>query len=64
MGVRNCGELGLSLQKIVTRLMTNDELVNLLYFEDKDPLSQMPLSTEQKQTEIFEKLIKIIPKIG
>lgn len=64
MGVRNCGELGLSLQKIITRLMANDELVNLLYFEDKDPLSQMPLTDDEKQIEIFEKLIKIVPKVN
>jgi hypothetical protein len=63
MSVRNCGELGLSLQKIITRLMANDELVSLLYFEDKDPLNHLPLTTEEKQTEIFEKLMRIIPKV-
>ena len=63
MSVRNCGELGLSLQKIITRLMANDELVSLLYFEDKDPLNHLPLTTEEKQAEIFEKLMRIIPKV-
>jgi hypothetical protein len=39
MGVRNCREIGENLQKIVTRLMANDRLVNLLYYTDKDPLN-------------------------
>ena len=64
MGVRNCGELGANLQKIISRLMANDNLVNLLYNEDKDPLNHLPLSAEEKQTEIFEKLIRVIPKVG
>lgn len=64
MGVRNCGELGVNLQKIVSRLMANDNLVNLLYFEDKDPINHLPLAAEEKQTEIFEKLIRVIPKVG
>ena len=64
MGVRNCGELGINLQKIVSRLMANDNLVNLLYFEDKDPINHLPLTAEEKQTEIFEKLIRVIPRVG
>ena len=64
MGVRNCREIGENLQKIVTRLIANDKLVNLLYYSDKDPLSQPYLSSEQKKKEIFEKLIKITPRIG
>ena len=49
MGVRNCREIGENLQKIVTRLMANDKLVNLIYYSDKDPLSQPYLSDEQKK---------------
>lgn len=64
MGVRNCREVGENLQKIVTRLMANDKLVNLLYYTDKDPLNQPPLTKEQKQDLVYEKLIKIIPRIG
>ena len=64
MGVRNCREIGENLQKIVTRLMANNNLVNLLYYTDKDPLSQPHLTEEQKRELIFEKLIKIIPRIG
>ena len=64
MSVRNCREVGGNLQKIVTRLMANDKLVNLIYYSDKDPLSKPFLTNEQKKQEIFEKLIKIIPRIG
>ena len=64
MGVRNCAEIGENLQKIVTRLMANDNLVNLLYYTDKDPLSQPHLTNEEKKEKIFEKLIKIIPRVG
>ena len=63
MGVRNCAEVGENLQKIVTRLMANDDLVNLLYYTDKDPLSQPHLSDEEKKEKIFEKLIKIVPNV-
>lgn len=64
MGVRNCAEIGVNLHKIVNRLLANDDLVNLLYYTDKDPLSQPFLSDEQKKKEVFEKLIKIVPRIG
>lgn len=64
MAVRNCKEIGENLQLIIKRLMANDDLVKLLYYTDKDPLSQPALTNEQKQSEIFEKLIKIVPKIG
>ena len=63
MGVRNCAEIGENLQKIVTRLMANDDLVNLLYYTDKDPLSQPHLSEEEKKEKIFEELIKIVPNV-
>jgi hypothetical protein len=64
MGVRNCNELGVNLQKIIKRLIANDELVNLLYYEDENPLGQPALSIEVKQKEIFEKLIKTVPRVG
>ena len=64
MAIRNSREIGENLQKIVSRLMANDNLVNLLYYTDKDPLSNPPLSQEQKQTEVFDKLIKIVPRVG
>ena len=64
MGVRNCREIGENLQKIVRRLMANDNLVNLLYYSNKDPLNSPPLTQEEKNEKIFEKLIKIVPRVG
>lgn len=64
MAVRNNKELGVNLQKIVKRLMANDNLVNLLYYTDKDPLSNPALTEEQKRDLVYEKLIKIIPRVG
>ena len=64
MSIRNCGELGLNLQKIINRLMANNNLVNLLYYEDIDPLNGPILSNEVKQKEVYEKLIKTVPRVG
>ena len=64
MSVHNCGELGENLQKIIKRLISNDELVKLLYYEDQDPLSHPSLNIEEKQKSVFEKLIKTIPYMG
>ena len=62
--VRNLAELGPNLQKIITRLQSNQNLLKLLYYTDKDPLSGADLTDIQIQTEIFEKLIKIVPYVG
>jgi hypothetical protein len=47
MSVRNCEELGQNLQKIVSRLLSNQNLLKLLYYTDKDPYSQPDLTQEQ-----------------
>ena len=62
--VRNLEELGPNLQKIVTRLMNNQNLLKLLYYTGKDPLSCADLTSSQIQSEIYEKLIKIVPRVG
>ena len=64
MSVRNCEEIGVNLQKIMTRLFANQRLLKLLYYTDKDPYSQSDLTQEQIKTEIYEKLIKITPRVG
>ena len=64
MSVRNCEELGQNLQKIMSRLLANQRLLKLLYYTDKDPYSQPELTQEQIQKEIFEKLVKITPRVG
>lgn len=62
--VRNLKELGPNLQKIVTRLLTNQDLLKLLYYTDKDPFVGADLTQEQIQEEVFEKLVKIVPRVG
>ena len=64
MAVRNCAEVGENLQKIVRALMGNQNLLKYLYYTDKDPLSHEDLTDEQKRKEVFEKLIKIVPRVG
>lgn len=62
--VRNLGELGINLQKIMNRLQENQQLLKLLYYTDKDPFSHEDLTPEQIKSEVFEKLIKIVPRVG
>ena len=63
MGVRNCGELGLNLQKIYSRLLSNDNLINLLFYTDEDPLAREPLTATQKQN-LFNDLVCMVPDVG
>jgi hypothetical protein len=63
MGVRNCQELGINLQKICSRLMANEDLVKLLYYTSADPLGMPILSNEDKQL-LFNDLICVVPRIG
>lgn len=64
MGVRNCADIGDNLMKIMKRLLANQNLLKLLYYKDKDPLAGEDITDEQIQDEIFEKLVKIIPRVG
>lgn len=62
--VRDLKELGFNLQKVVMRLQSNQDLLKLLYYTDKDPFSHPDLTSEQIQNEVFEKLIKVVPRVG
>ena len=64
MTVRNCGDIGVNAQYIIKRLLANQDLLKLLYYTDKDPLSHDDLTPEQIQDEVFEKLIKVVPRVG
>ncbi len=64
MKERYLQDIGVNGQKIVRRLMANQNLVKLLYYTDKDPLNNPDLTPEQLQNEVFEKLIKIVPRVG
>lgn len=63
MAIRNCEELGLNFQLIINRLMANQNLLKLLYYTDKNPLSGADLTQEQIKKEVFDKLIRITPKV-
>ena len=62
--MRNYGEFGINLQKIVSRLMNNDNLIKLLYYQNTNPLGEPSLTEEQKRQLIYNKLIRIIPKVN
>lgn len=62
--VRKLADLGINLQKIMERLTANKNLLKLLYYTDKDPLSRPDLTEAQIRNEIDEKLILMIPRIG
>lgn len=64
MATRNLADMGSNLQKIITRLQSNQNLLKLLYYTGKDPYSENELTAEQIKNEVFEKLIKIIPRVG
>lgn len=64
MATRNLADLGLNLQKIISRLQTNQNLLKLVYYTSKDPLDEQDLTDEQIKNEIYNKLIKIVPRIG
>ncbi len=64
MSARNLGELGLDLQKIVSRLQSNQNLLKLLYYTGKDPYSEQDLSQTDVKDKIYEKLIKVVPRVG
>ena len=64
MAVRNYEELGPNLMKIIKRLMANQNLMKYLYYTDKDPLAHDDLSAEDIKKEIYQKLLKIIPRYG
>jgi hypothetical protein len=62
--VRNYGELGICLQKIIDRVLHNQNLVKLLYYTGKDPLAEEDLTEEQLKDEVYEKVVKIVPRVG
>lgn len=64
MGVRNLAEIGLNAQNIVKALLANQKLLKLLYYTDKDPLANDDLTTTQIQKEIYQNLIRIVPRVG
>lgn len=64
MATRNLADMGLNLQKIINRLQSNQNLLKLVYYTGKDPLNEQNLTDQQIKEEIYNKLIKIVPRIG
>lgn len=63
MAVRQLQEMGENLQTIIKRLLANQTLLKLLYYTDKDPLSHDDLTDTQIREEVYEKLVKIVPRL-
>ena len=64
MATRNLEDMGPNLQKIISRLQSNQTLLKLLYYTGKDPYGEEDLTPQQIKDEVFEKLIKIVPRVG
>lgn len=64
MATRNLADLGLHLQKIVARLQSNQNLVKLLYYTDKDPYAGVDLTSQDIKDKIYEKLIRVVPRVS
>ena len=62
-GIKYLNELGENLQKIMKRLLANQTLMKYLYYTDKDPLENPDLSNDEIRHNIYEKLIKVVPKM-
>ena len=62
--VRDLDEFGINLQRIITRLQANQNLLKLLYYSDPDPLSKPDLTADEIKNNIYNKLIKIVPRVG
>ena len=45
-------------------IKNNEDLMKLLYYTDKDPLSQPNLTNEQKMEYVYKKLVKFVPRVG
>lgn len=63
MAVRNCRELGENFQLVVKRLEANQNLLKLLYYTGKDPLSEDDLNSNVIREEIHNELIRFVPKL-
>lgn len=61
MAIKNCAEVGENMMRIIKRLMTNQNLLKMLYYTDKDPLSQPDIPEDIIRNDIYQKLIKVVP---
>jgi len=61
MAVRDYSELSTILKNIVGRLLTNQTLCKLLYYQDKDPLGQTDISNTKV---LLNEEVRVIPRVG
>lgn len=60
MDVRHCKEIGISLQKIIKRLLANQNLCKLLYYTGKDPLNEPII---ENTSVLYDNIIKVVPRL-
>lgn len=63
MAIKNLKEMGENLQKIMKCLLANQNLMKYVYYTDKDPLAQPDLEKAIITHEIYQNLVKIIPRL-
>lgn len=63
MAVKHMREFGPVLQKVVTRIFENQNLMKLLYYTNDNPLAQPDISMTTIKKDMFHKLIKIVPRV-
>lgn len=63
--VRFLGELGINLQKIMKRLLANQNLLRYLYYTDKDPLNtdKENISSKTAYGDGSNSIVRIVPLI-
>lgn len=62
MPQNNFTEVGLNLKKVLNRILKNDDLIKLLYYNTPEVTSQPNLTNEQKVAMIND-YIKLVPKL-
>lgn len=63
MDNKNFGETGVNLRTMINRLMSNQNLMKLLYYTDLNPLSHEDIDKEVIVNEILNKQLVYIPLI-
>lgn len=61
--VRFLGEMGTNLMNITKRLLANENLLKLLYYTDKDPLSHDVVAKKEAYRHGDDGIIRIVPII-
>jgi hypothetical protein len=63
MAVRNYKQLSSSLKEISSRLLADQTLCKLLFYNDMDPLSHPDLTADQRKKMLGQE-VRFIPKVG